>query len=174
MSAVTLSDLISPDDELYHKDEVIRRFGQKHWAEVIGRAVDTSVYDAHECEVMWDDLLAYYLARASMANPNEDLVANLAPDFMQHIWLLYTAETHAFFDAIAGTFLHHDPASESALVNNPAATEKTLGLFRTHAIAYHPMLWQDHIYFPHGAKVLLNGIIGLTARPSLARRITAA
>jgi hypothetical protein len=159
-----LSDLISNDDKLYHKKEITSRFGEEHWAEVIDRATKITIYTPHECEVMWDDLIAYYLARASMANPNEDLVANLAPDFMQHIWLLYTAETHAFFDDLCGTFLHHDPASESALVNNWAATAKTVGLFERHQIDYHPKLWQDHIHFPHGARVLPTGVHGLSKR----------
>lgn len=157
----TLSDLISPDDVLYHKPEVTDRFGEAHWQEVIRRATDISVYTAHECEVMWDDLLAYYLARASMENPNEDLVANLGPDFLQHIWLLYTKEIREFFHDIAGIFLDHDPASESALVNNPAATQKTLGLFMRHGIAYHPRLWQDHLSFPYGARVIRTGLVGM-------------
>lgn len=158
-----LSALISPDDVLYHKGEVTGRFGEAHWQEVISRAADVSIYTPHECEVMWDDLLAYYKARASMANPNEDLVACLGPDFMQHIWLLYTAETHEFFNDIAGTFLHHDPASESALINTPEAISKTTGLFRQFRIAYHPLLWRDHVNFMHGARVIKTGLVAVPA-----------
>ncbi len=91
----SLSELINPDDTLYHKPEVTNRFGEAHWEEVISRATATSVYTAHECEVMWDDLLAYYLARASMDDPNEALISCLGPDFMQHTWLLYTKEIRA-------------------------------------------------------------------------------
>jgi hypothetical protein len=160
-----LSALIRPGDVVYNRDLVTSRFGEDHWHEVIKRGTDTSIYTPHELSIMWDDLIAYYLARACMDDPNDDLIACLAPDFMQHTWLLYTKEIREFFLDIAGVFLDHDPASESALVNNPAATAKTVGLFERHHILYHPRLWQDHLHFPFGARVIPAGIVAVSGVP---------
>ena len=143
---------------LYHKGEVVSRFGEEFWDEVITRMDETTIFPRWLCELLLDDYLAYLLARATLADKDEPLVANLLPDQAQHIFILYTKEWLNLCMSLAGEPIHHDPASESALVNTAAATAKTVGLFQRHNIGYHPMLWEDHHRFPGGALAVPTGI----------------
>lgn len=143
---------------LYHKDVIVSRFGEAFWTEVIDRIDATTVFPRWLCELLLDDYIAYLLARVTLANRDESLVANLLPDQAQHVLILYTKEWLELCMDLAGEPIHHDPASESALVNLEPATAKTLEIFCRHNIGHHPLLWQDHLRFPNGAVVIPTGI----------------
>lgn len=145
--------------ELCHQDQLTDRFGPQFWTEIIGRMSSTTIYDARRCEVQLDNCIAYLLARASLADPNAALVCDLEPDLAWHMFLLYTAEYCEFCRDVAGVYLHHDPASESALVNSAAATERTLEVFIRQGIGFEPEMWRDHVRYPNGAMVVPTGLV---------------
>lgn len=149
---------------LFHRHELTSRFGESFYDEIMKRITGTISCSPSEAAMWLDDATAYLLARASMESPNADLVCNLRPDQAWHVFILYSDEYTQFCFDVAGMYLRHDPAGETALVNTPFATAKTLDLFDRHSIGYHPELWQDHIDFPNGAEV---------SRIELTRRIPA-
>lgn len=159
-TGLSLVDLgiISPNDVLYHKDLIVRLLGEKFWDEFITRIVETTIYNWHDSEFLFDDCIAYLIARSKMDDPSDDLVANLLPDQAWHAFLQFTAEYGQLCYYLAGQFLHHDPAGERTLVSEPSATMKTIGLFEQHGIGYHPRLWQDHILFAGGANFVKTGV----------------
>lgn len=146
--------------ELYHKHMLVDRWGEEFWDEVVTRMAATTVFPRWLSEIMLDDYLAYLLARTKLDDLNEPLVATLLPDQAQHVLILYTLEWSRFCYDLAGegNLIHHDPASESALVNLKEDIAKTVGVFERHGIGYHALLWQDHIRFPHGAEVIPTGV----------------
>ena len=134
-------------------------FGEAFWDEVIRRMVATTHNSWEDAERKLSNCLAYLVARSKMADPNDDLVANLGPDEAWHVFLVFTKEYVAFCLAIAGMYLHHDPAGESALVNLPEATAMTVALFEEHGIPYDEKLWCDHKLYPYGAQVVRSGFV---------------
>lgn len=143
---------------IYHRLRLVHVAGRGFWDEIMNRMVATTIYSRQQSAVMLDDCLAYLIARGKMANPDEDLVANLLPDQAWHVFQLYNEEYRRFCMSVAGQWLRHDPAQEAALINYSAATAKTVGLFREHRIGYHPELWRDHILFARGAEIVKTGI----------------
>lgn len=146
---------------LCHQHQITDRFGLSFWTEIIERMTSTTIYDAQRCEVQLDNCIAYLLARASMDDPNAALVCDLEPDLAWHMFLLYTAEYCEFCRDVAGVYLHHDPASESALVNTAEATARTIGVFLKQGIGFEPDMWRDHVYYPNGAVVVPTGLMAL-------------
>lgn len=143
---------------LWHKHEITSRFGEGFWVEIIDRMEATTFYPRERCETQLDNCLAYLLARAAMTDPNAALVCNLEPDLAWHTFLLYTAEYAEFCRDVAGVYLHHDPADESALVNTAEATAYTVALFVKHQIGFDLQMWRDHVRYPHGAIVTPTGL----------------
>lgn len=150
--------ILSPDDVLYHQGVIVKLFGMSFWDEFITRMVDTTIYNRFDSTFLLDNCLAYLTARGKMANPAEDLVANLLPDQAWHVLLIYTKEYTALCDHLAGTFLHHDPAGERGFVYDGAKTQKTVALFKSHGIGYHPKLWEDHKLFAGGVGFAPTGL----------------
>lgn len=147
-----------------HRWQLDQLFGEAFWNEVITRMVATTHNTWEQAERKFSNCLAYLLARSKMEDPNADLVANLGPDEAWHVFLVFTKEYVEFCLYIAGTYLHHDPAGEAALVNRADATRRTVELFERHGIEYDPGLWRDHELYPNGAKTIKSGFMPQLAR----------
>ncbi len=103
--------------------------------------------------------VAYLLARATMPNVRDDLVANLGPDEAWHTFILYVDEYVTFCDRLCGGIIHHDPAGEAARVNDSAATAHTLDVFGRFRIPYTAALWRDAELYAGGVQVIRAGFL---------------
>ncbi len=158
-------DWLAPleDADLYHTALITDLFGADVYWELLERMTATTVFPQWLCAVLLDDYLAYCLARATLTDLNEPLVACLLPDQAQHVFLLYDEQRIALHHSLAGDLIWHDPAGESALVNRTPDIEKTRGIMDANGIGYHDLLWQDDVRFPDGAVCIPTGIMTRTA-----------
>lgn len=138
---------------------VSNQFGSNFVEELTERMVGTTINTHDTARDKLSNCVGYLLARTCMANPRDDLVANLGPDEAWHTFILYMDEYDALCRRLAGDMLHHDPAGESALVNNGVATAKTIATFEEYGIPFTPELWQDHIAYPRGAIEVKSGFL---------------
>ena len=131
-------------------------------SEVVNRLVATTINTEQTARDKLSNCVSYLFARTVMEDPHDALVANLGPDEAWHAFQQYMEEYDAFCNTNAGDMIHHDPAGESALVNDPIATERTTRLFEEHGIPFTQELWQDHITYPNGAQSIRSGFVPRT------------
>lgn len=147
--------------ELFHTHLAIEAFGQQRYDEIIAWMTEASVYPQWLIELLFDDFLAYRIARSKLKDVNEALVIAILPDFAQHLFLVNTPENRALDMLLAGQPIDHDTAGTTAPLGNYEQLRKTTGLFAEHGIRYHPLLWEDYIRFPGGACLIPSGITAL-------------
>ena len=148
---------------LYHTDLAIEAIGRERYKQIILWMTEASVYPHWLVEILFDDFLAYKIARSKLDDVNEPLVIAALPDFAQHLFLINTAENRAIDELLQRGPIDHDTAGTTAPTGSLAEMEKTIGVFTTHGIAFHPELWRDHVRFRGGACLIPSGILALEA-----------
>lgn len=148
---------------LHHTDLVVRAIGRERYEQIIWWMTEASVYPQWLIEILFDDFLAYKIARSNLDDVNEPLVIAALPDFAQHLFLINTAENRAIDNLLGRGPIDHDTAGTTAPTGSLKEMEKTIGIFTKHGIDFHPELWQDHVRFCGGACLIPSGILALDA-----------
>lgn len=148
---------------LYHTDLAIRAIGRERYEQIILWMTKASVYPQWLVEILFDDFLAYKIARSKLVDVNEALVIAALPDFAQHLFLINTAENRAIDELLKRGPIDHDTAGTTAPTGSLEEMEKTIGVFTNHGIAFHPELWRDHVRFRGGACLIPSGIVAVQA-----------
>jgi hypothetical protein len=144
---------------LYHTDLAVRAIGRARYEQIISWMTEASVYPHWLVEILFDDFLAYKIARSKLNDVNESLVIAALPDFAQHLFLINTAENRAIDKLLKRGPIDHDTAGTTAPTGSLEEMEKTIGVFTKHGITFHPELWRDHVRFNGGAYLIPSGIV---------------